>query len=450
MSAEQEQRVAAPAQLPDRYRIEHVIGRGGTAVVYSAHDTLLNRPVAIKVFTAPTDSARVLREQQHEAQTLAGLSHHALVTLYDAGVEDSDPDQPHIYLVMERIEGPDLGQRLRSGALTPVQVAYLGLDLCDALLYVHERGWLHRDVKPANVLLADRNSDSRLRGKLSDFGIATVLGTDADDGEFTVGTAAYLSPEQVEGGLLEAASDVYSLGLVLIQAATGRVSYPGAVIESAFARLTRDPEIPDSVPQRLASVLSGMTRRSPRDRIPLAEARAQFERAIADEIARDAPPVPLPLPPRAPEPIADVPPDREFARITGIAARLIRAPSAFVVVGEPGFEASAFVPEAHRAELAQLASRALLVDRAGGWSVDDVHTDPRTAGAVRFAPVRSMAVQPILAEDGRKVGVLAVLDALPRTFGADDAATLVDLAHLVAHEVDLRRAVRRALFSRER
>ena len=435
--------------LPERYRVEHVIGRGGTAVVYAAHDTLLNRAVAIKVFTAPTDSARVLREQQHEAQMLAGLSHHALVTLFDAGVDDADPEQPHIYLVMERIEGPDLGQALRSGALTPMQIAYLGLDLCDALLYVHERGWLHRDIKPANVLLTGRGSERRLRGKLSDFGIATVLGAASDEGEFTVGTAAYLSPEQVEGSALGSASDVYSLGLVLIQAATGRVSFPGTVIESAFARLTRDPEIPEGIPPRLASVLLGMTRRSPGDRLPLVEARSQFERSLAEQIANDTvPEQKTALPPPAPV-IADVPPDREFARITGIAARLLKVPAAFVVLGDPREEAAAFVPEAHRAELVALATRALVVDRVDGWSVEDVHTDPRTSGAVQTAPIRSMAVQPILDAGGMRIGLLAVLDALPRRFDAEEAATLADLARLVGHEVDLRRAVRRALFARE-
>ncbi|GAA2753406.1 serine/threonine-protein kinase [Amnibacterium kyonggiense] len=452
MSSPIPERGGARVVLPERYRVEHVIGRGGTAVVYAAHDTLLNRPVAIKVFTAPTDSARVLREQQHEAQMLAGLSHHALVTLFDAGVDDTDPDQPHIYLVMERVDGPDLGQALRSGALTPMQVAYLGLDLCDALLYVHERGWLHRDIKPANVLLSGRWSDRRLRGKLSDFGIATVLGSPADDGEFTVGTAAYLSPEQVEGGVLASASDVYSLGLVLLQAATGRVSFPGTVIESAFARLSRDPEIPDSIPPRLAAVLVGMTRRSPSERLQLEEARSQFERSLAEQISSDvATEQPAPAAPAAaPAPvIADVPPDREFARITGIAARLLRTPAAFVVLGDPREEASAFVPEAHRGELVALATKALVVDRSDGWSVADVRDDARTAGAVQLAPVRSMAVQPILDATGARIGVLAVCDALPREFGIEETATLADLAQLVGHEVDLRRAVRRALFSRE-
>jgi GAF domain-containing protein len=108
------------------------------------------------------------------------------------------------------------------------------------------------------------------------------------------------------------------------------------------------------------------------------------------------------------------------------------------------------VPEAHRDELAALALSALQVDRRDGWTVTDVHADPRTAGAIRSAPVRSMAVQPILDGSGERVGILAVLDALPRDFDPDETATLVDLAGLVGHEVDLRRAVRRALFARER
>ncbi|MGT2427056.1 GAF domain-containing protein [Amnibacterium kyonggiense] len=119
------------------------------------------------------------------------------------------------------------------------------------------------------------------------------------------------------------------------------------------------------------------------------------------------------------------------------------------MLGDPREEASAFVPEAHRGELIALATKALLVDRNDGWAVADVHDDPRTAGAVRLAPIRSMAVQPILDGAGGRLGVIAVCDALPRRFDGEEAATLADLAQLVGHEVDLRRAVRRALFSRE-
>lgn len=441
-------RSGLPVRLPDRYVVEHVIGRGGTAVVYAARDALLNRSVAVKVFLASTDSAQALREQQHEAQTLGALSHHALVTLFDAGVDDADPERPHIYLVMERVDGPDLGQRLRSGALTPIQVAYLGFDLCDALLYVHERGYVHRDIKPANVLLQARDSERRPRAKLSDFGIAAVLGGGFDEGEFTVGTAAYLSPEQVEGATLGPASDVYSLGLVLIQAASGRVAFPGGVIESAFARLQHDPEVPDDLPERLRDVLRGMTERIPTDRIPLTAARAQFERLVVDEIAAAAPPrAPAVRPSPSPSLLAGAPPDREFARITGIAARLLRSPAAFVVLsGAPG--AFACVPEVHRGELAALASACLSVDRDDAWTVEDLLRDPRTAATVPTAPVRSMALQPLIGGGGSRIGALAVLDALPRAFTAEELAVLHDLGQLVAHESDLRQAVRRALFAR--
>ncbi len=101
--------VGARVVLPERYRIEHLIGRGGTAVVLRGPRHLLNRSVAVKVFTAPTDSARVLREQQQEGADARGAQPPRPGTLFDAGVDDSDPAQPHIYLVMERVDGPDLG-----------------------------------------------------------------------------------------------------------------------------------------------------------------------------------------------------------------------------------------------------------------------------------------------------------------------------------------------------
>ena len=135
-------------------------------------------------------------------------------------------------------------------------------DIASGLAHAHSRGIVHRDVKPGNVLL--RQVDGRLAGAaLADFGIARFAEATRTTSAATIlGTVRYLSPEQVEGGVLGGASDVYSLGLVLIQAATGRVSFPGSVLESAFARLSRDPEIPASLPPRLAAVLAGIVERS--------------------------------------------------------------------------------------------------------------------------------------------------------------------------------------------
>ena len=100
---------------------------------------------------------------------------------------------------MEYIPGADLRKRLEDGPLSAAQVCWLGFDLAEGLAYVHDAGFIHHDIKPANVLLADRDAETRIRGKLTDFGISTIIGG-REDGEFTTGTAAYLSPEQVEGG----------------------------------------------------------------------------------------------------------------------------------------------------------------------------------------------------------------------------------------------------------
>ena len=235
--------VSLPAVLQGRYRMGAVLGRGGASVVYRARDLLLGRDVAVKVFTARAVDPRDLRLQEGEARLLGGLNHPALVTLLDAGVDTTDLTAPQAFLIMEFVDGPDLRERLRSGALSPLEVCYLGWDLLGGLGYVHEHGIIHRDLKPANVLLAAA-SDRPARGKLADFGIAVLRGhLEEPEGE-TTGTAAYLSPEQVEGLPLTTSTDIYSLGLVLLEAATARTAFPGGVVDSALARLDRDPAIP--------------------------------------------------------------------------------------------------------------------------------------------------------------------------------------------------------------
>ena len=275
----------APRVLAGRYRLGEVIGRGARAVVYEARDPLLGRTVAVKLFTATADSADEVRLQEAEARLVASLDHFALTTLFDAGADLADAEQPRIFLVMERVKGADLRIRLREGPLTPAQVMNLGSDLAQGLEAVHEHGFLHRDVKPANVLVTRRGPSSRIRGKLTDFGISSIIGV-PDDEEFTNGTAAYLSPEQVDGDDPLPASDVYALGLVLLEALTGRVAFPGSVEESAFARLDRDPEVPDAVPAPLARVLRAMTVRDPAARPAPGEVAVALQDAYVKGLVR--------------------------------------------------------------------------------------------------------------------------------------------------------------------
>jgi serine/threonine protein kinase len=168
---------------------------------------------------------------------------------------------------MELIYGRDLHARLRGGRLSPDDVAAIGADLASALDYVHGRGIIHRDIKPANILLAETRPGTAPRPKLTDFGIARILeGTRLTATGLTVGTAAYLSPEQAAGAVLGPESDIYSLGLVLLECLTGTLEYPGTSVESAVARLHREPRIPADLGPRWAALLKAMTATAPSGR----------------------------------------------------------------------------------------------------------------------------------------------------------------------------------------
>src|SRR5688572_17232644 len=200
------------AVLAERYRLGSVIGEGGMAVVHRAEDTLLQRPVAVKVLRENVAGTAERARFTDEVRTLGSLSHAGLVTVLDAGVAEQRP-----YLVMELVDGGTLADI--STPLELERAAEIGAQVASSLAYAHARGIIHRDVKPANVLLC---RDGRV--KLADFGIARIVGDTVHHTRTgaLIGTVSYLSPEQVEGAELTTALDVYSLGLVLLELITGR------------------------------------------------------------------------------------------------------------------------------------------------------------------------------------------------------------------------------------
>jgi hypothetical protein len=255
--------------LGGRYRLAELIGRGGMADVYAAHDVLLDRDVAVKLSCQPDDRA-VGRRFTDEVRMLAGLSHPALVSVFDGWLTDERP-----YLVMRLVRGGTLCERIDDGPLDPGVVAGIGARLADALSYVHGHGIVHRDVKPSNVLI-----DQSGEAYLADFGLAWLRGSAhlTDPGQ-VMGTACYLAPEQVRGEETGAAADVYALGLVLLECLTGRAEYTGPDIEAAVARLYRRPLMPEGLDHDWHELLTAMTAHHPAER-PDAAACAERLRGV--------------------------------------------------------------------------------------------------------------------------------------------------------------------------
>jgi hypothetical protein len=256
---------ADPTVVGGRYELGALLGTGASAVVRRASDRITGRAFAVKLFHAGA-SAHDRRRQQREMRALATLHHPGLVALHDGGVEGDRP-----FIVTDLVEGPTLAERLETGPLDPDDVRRLGARLADALAHVHGGGIVHRDLKPANVLLGADGA------KLADFGIARAVdGTAVTGTGYVVGTAAYLAPEQVRGEWVGPEADVYALGLVLLEALTGRREYPGALVESATARLHRPPGIPDGLPASLHTALETMTALEPAVRPTAAQVAAML------------------------------------------------------------------------------------------------------------------------------------------------------------------------------
>ncbi|MEV7375836.1 serine/threonine-protein kinase [Streptomyces sp. NPDC090301] len=255
-----------------RYRLDGLLGRGGAADVYEAVDLRLRRPVAVKVFRR--GDARTEEHSDGEGRLLAQLQHPGLVTLFDSGHDEGRP-----FLVMELVKGTTLRRRLVRSALSVTETCRMGAALSSALAHVHGTGIVHRDVKPSNILL-----DPTGAPRLTDFGISRRFAATDDstaaphdaasgeaapaaDGEGTfMGTASYMAPEQALGRTTGPQADIYSLGLVLLEALKGEREYDGPPLEAALARLHRPPALPAGLPPDLGELLKAMTAHAPSHR----------------------------------------------------------------------------------------------------------------------------------------------------------------------------------------
>ncbi|MCO5170807.1 MAG: protein kinase [Planctomycetes bacterium] len=254
----------APASPPTdgkslgRYRVVRELGKGGMGAVYEAHDPVLRRRVAIKVLLGDDAPPEAVERFRIEARAVARLTHPHIVGLHDVDEADGRP-----FLVMELVEGESLAAKLRrDGPLAPEEAARLAQRLADALAYAHARAILHRDVKPANVLL-DRAGEPRL----GDFGLAKELekaGSGPTEVGAVMGTPAYMAPEVVKGELerVDRRADVYALGATLFELLTGRPPFTGASIPVVLAAvLRRDPPRPSSLRPGLDRDLETITLR---------------------------------------------------------------------------------------------------------------------------------------------------------------------------------------------
>ncbi len=263
-----------------QYELRQILGRGGMATVYRAYQPNLDREVAIKVMSNQfVDDATFIQRFKREARSIGGLHHPNILSVYDTGEENGVP-----YIVTELIDGNTLRERMGK----PVDLrlaAKILTQLASALDYAHERGIVHRDVKPSNVLMGNRD-----RAVLSDFGIVKLLQDQTANltaTGFGVGTPEYMSPEQGSGDPIDGRSDLYSLGVILYEMLTGvtpfRSDTPLAIIMSHLQRPLPDPtQFNPTLSSQMVTVLNKALAKTPNDRYPTgADLAAAFDEAVA-------------------------------------------------------------------------------------------------------------------------------------------------------------------------
>jgi len=253
-----------------RFRIVERLGRGGTGTVYRGVDPATGAPIAVKVIhpelvSLPEVGPTVLERVKREATAAGKLDHPAIVPVLGMATDD---ETGNVYLAMEFVDGLPLNKVIKQGRMTPKRALRIILPLADALALVHQRGIVHRDVKPGNIMLAPGDVP-----KLTDFGVAHLAGSDITMQHGPVGSPSYAAPEQIRRQAVDARTDQFALGTVLFELLAGRQAFGGDTIEARIhAVLTYQPpwlgEPAGAAPDALAAIVARMMSKKPDDRYP--------------------------------------------------------------------------------------------------------------------------------------------------------------------------------------
>jgi eukaryotic-like serine/threonine-protein kinase len=273
-----------------RYELLELLGHGAMGVVYKAHDSFLDRTVAVKTYRQDVPITDQIRKRfEREVRTASKLNHPNVVVVHDGGLEQDVP-----YLAMEYVDGPTLAAELkRRGRLPTAEALELIEQIADGLAYAHAQGVVHRDLKPANILLAGTTP------KIADFGVAKLMTADATATTTPVGTPSYMAPEQIEGKGVDTRTDVFALGILAYELLTGKSPFAGEGWTAVmFQIMNVEPEEPTkidpSLPREVDDVIERALAKDPNKRIPDVPT---FSRELREAFAPKPKPRPMVTPP---------------------------------------------------------------------------------------------------------------------------------------------------------
>ncbi len=432
-----------------KYEILSKIGAGGFGTVYEGFDPLIQRKVAIKTCEAGTPESRARTFQ--EAQLAGRLQHPNITTVYEFGVEDGVP-----FIVQEFLSGEDLDRVIARGTSLPrddkIKVL-VGIAL--GLEYAHNSGVIHRDIKPSNIRVLDGYAI-----KIMDFGIAKSSNESSDITKkgVAVGSAGYMSPEQICGDPVDHRTDIFSFGLLAYELLTGRKAFHSENLFKLLENVVKEEPVPieelaPETPQPLMEIVRKTMRKDPAERYQTARELRDALVAAHENFPEESRPVAV-LPANedarrsalARFDVLDSEPEQEFDDLARLAARIAGTPFAllsFVDGDRQWFKARVGIdaPETDRRD----AVCAHTILGSDAFVVGDLAADPRFAGnpyVLRDPKLRFYAGAPIVTADGHGIGTVCVLDRVPRELAPDQIEALRALARQAMSLLELRRRVR--------